>query len=338
MSVLNVMLIDINHIDDAFRHYIENRLIPRLERPLSGYRLEVPLSGKKSCLRILKGENGRGYVIRAFSRRNRKEARHLLNVDEILEKNNIPTPRIIDFAEDFSSRKVTFVTEEYLDGKIWSELKITPEKAKNLGDILARLHSVENSSWGKLNNPANPGGSFGKNQIKRVRHRIYRIRKFSPNTVSGAELKAVRDWFRAFRVRLDNTPKFQLIHDKLNGGNVLYSSLKFGLFLLDFATLHYGYRGKDIVQSELGLLKNDPDLIEAFHREYFSAFSADVKKEYNKLRIFYRAYFHLSRSAVNLRRDHDSRTRKHEFKTNYYDRFVTNWRALWEIIEGESIH
>ncbi len=328
------MFLDTLHIDDAFRDYICKRLLPHLGYTPQDCTIVVPLSGMKSCIRLVKMPSGKGYAVRAFARGEMKAAHQLYFADGILEKNKIPAPRLVDFAERYSRRGVTFVAEEYLNGKNWGEITSTPGHACSLGALIARLHRVEANHWGTIEPHKKQWGTFGASQLRRVRHRLHRVKKFAPDTVSRTELRAVREWFRAFRPRLDSITSFQLIHDKLNKGNILYSSEKGNLFLLDFATLRYGYRAKDTVKAELDLLGNDATLIEAFRDEYFGFFPPGVREEYEKLSIFYYAYHHLSKSALNLKRDYESRTLRYNFKTGFYDNFLHHWRALWDIISS----
>jgi len=145
-------------------------------------------------------------------------------------------------------------------------------------------------------------------------------------------LRAVYEWFKAFLPRLNEIKTYQLIHDKLNGGNVFCSVDRNKLFLLDFATLQYGYRAKDVTKAELDLLSSDSVLVRAFYDEYFSHFSGAVREEFEKLAIFYRVYYHLTRSALNLRRDYKSRTFRYNFKTSYYENFLHHWRVLYDLI------
>ena len=326
-------MIDLFHIDDAFRDYITNRLLPLVEIPVSSCRVEIPLMGRKSCIRLVRGEGGKGYIVRAFRGRDLSMAYQLYRADDILEKNRIPAPRLVDFAEKYSRKGVTFIAEEYLSGEIWANLEMTDIPARNLGTILAKLHSVTSELWGSIDEGKRKREGFGRSQFRRVRHRLHRVRKFSPDTVTPAEFRAVREWFRGFFPRLDAISSFQLVHDKLNGGNILLSPGQ-DLFFLDFATLQYGYRGKDIAQAEILLLNKDKELVRAFREDYFSRFPEPVKEEYDNFSRFYRAYQHLSRSASNIRRDYESRTRNHQFKTDYYNRFLNHWRALWSIVEG----
>ena len=314
--------------------YIDTRLLPQLGLSSPECSVEVPLGGKKSCLRLVKGKNGKGYVVRAFPKNKRKEAYQLYSADDLLERNKVPAPRLVDFAEEFSSRNVTFVTEEYLEGKNWKELELNEVLVRKLGTLLARLHRVESDHWGPITRDKSPGGSFGNSRLKRVKNRLRRVKKFAPHTISKEEFRGVREWFRAFRIRLDGLERFELIHDKINHGNILYQEEKGDLYLLDFATLQYGCRAKDVIQAECGLLQDNDELIKEFREEYFSAFPEPVKEQFGKLANFYRGYYHLSRSASNIRHDYISRTKRHQFKTNFYDQFLHHWRTLWKIIEG----
>ena len=330
------MRIDLFHIDEAFRDYITNRLLSRLGLTIGDCTMEVPLSGKKSCIRLVKHREGKGYAVRAFPKQRTREAFYLYSADDLLDRNKIPAPRLVDYAENYSTQGVTFVAEEYLEGKNWGDLEVTEDLARRLGSLLSRLHSVASDQWGPITPEESSRGTFGASQFRRVKHRLYRVKKFAPDTLSASEFRAVREWFRALMPSLDGIRSFQLIHDKINRGNVYCHPGKNELFFLDFATLQYGCRGKDLAQAECDLLENKKDLIKIFMEEYFSHFSRETREQYERLATFYHAYYHLSRSAVNLRRDHVNRTQRHIFKSNHYDQFLTHWRTLWTFIEGVS--
>jgi aminoglycoside phosphotransferase (APT) family kinase protein len=327
-------MVDIYHIDDAFKDYILNSLLPRLDVKAGGCSVNVPLTGKKSSIRLVKTGENKGYAVRAFPKSSIKEARHLIEVDSIFEKYEVPAPRIVDFAEYYSSKGVTFIAEEYLSGSIWENLKITEKHAKAFGHILAKLHSLKREYWGGIEAQKKPMGTFGSSQLKRVGHRLHRVKKFDPDTVKSEEFHAIKEWFRSLRPMLDSLQEFHLIHDKINSGNIIYSEADSQMYFLDFATLQYGYRAKDMIPSEQDLLGGKKDLIDIFQKEYFSHFPEKCKEEYKKLSLFFKAYYHLSRSAVNIRRDYESRTKKHKFKLNFYDNFLHHWKSLWSMIEG----
>jgi len=326
---------DIFHIDEAFREYISRRLLVRMEIPIRDCRIEVPMGGHKTCLRIVKGSDGRGYVVRAYGRSGLAMARQLFAADDLFEKHNIPAPRIVDYAEKFSRKGVTFIAEEYLQGRSWHEMTPTPELARALGNLLARLHAVTSDHWGPITRGKSPMGAFSASQLSRMRNRIHRVKKFAPDTVSSDEFRAVREWFRSFRMPLDSINCFQLVHDKINPGNVYAGAPDLSrLYLLDFATLIWGCGAKDVIQAEQDLLGGDANLRGIFREAYFGILGGEARREFERVRLFYRAYYHLSRSAVNVRRDQVHKERNLDFSTDFYNTFTRHWQTLWSIVQG----
>ena len=330
----HLFLYDISSIDDAFRDYILNRLLPQIGLKTSECTMEIPLMGLKSCIRFLKGPEGRGYAVRALGKRQIKEAHQLKAASDLLERHRIPSPRLIDFAEKYSSRGVTFVTEEYLNTINWEHLEPTAALSRGVGKLLARLHKAESDHWGSIIAPSR--GSFGSSQFQWVKNRVHGIRKFPKSRISRSEFRRVLDWFEKYQSRLDGLRRFQLIHNKINRGNVLYSPESGELFLVDFATLQYGYRGKDLTRTEYALLKNDKNLIREFHDEYFTCFPPGTREEFERLSPFYQAYHHLSTSATNIRRDHAICSRNLSSHPNLYNISLHHWKILLQIIENEK--
>jgi aminoglycoside phosphotransferase (APT) family kinase protein len=329
------MFVDLFHIDDAFRCYITRRLFPQLSCTASDCSIECPMVGEKTCIRLVRGLPENDFIIRAYPKSARREAYQLFLADDLLRKNNIPAPRLVDYAENFSPKGVTFITEECLVGEIWGVVKPDEHLARLLGELLARLHSVKSDYWGPLIRSEASHGSYGASQLKKVNNRLHGANKFAPDKVGRKETRAVKTWFVSFKYLLDGIRNFNLIHHKINWGNILYSSSQSRLYFVDFATLCYGFRGKDLARAELELLLGNKDLIRVFLDDYFSHFSPEVREEYDKLSTFYRAYYHLSRSAVYLRRAHNEHMEKHDVKTNYLNQFLNHWQTLRAIITGQ---
>ncbi|MBN1902117.1 phosphotransferase [Candidatus Sumerlaeota bacterium] len=326
------MFVDIIHIEEAFKDYILNRLFPRFHLTLRECRVEVPLIGRKSCIRFLRTSSGDGYAIRAFLRSRLNEAKLLFSSQRFLEEKGLPVPHIVDLAEKYSSKGVSFLTEEYLPGESWETLERSPEAAGKLGGLLAQLHLLESDSWGAFGAKSANGKGFGDSQFGLVKNRLYRIGKFLKNDIPSSEFSEIRNWFRGFTKPLNSFITFQLIHNKINRGNVIFSQDKNSMFLLDFSTLQYGYRGKDIVQAERALLKNDDQLVDEFQKEYFRHFPDETKKMYDVFSPFYHAYYHLSKCAANIRRNFMMRSNKNDETDLLHRKFLSHWNALLSLV------
>ncbi|HOE62679.1 MAG TPA: aminoglycoside phosphotransferase family protein [Candidatus Sumerlaeota bacterium] len=329
------MFTDIFHIDNAFRNYITRRLFPLLGCSAGDCAIEVPVSGTKTCIRLVRSKNGRCFIIRAYAKSDKSSAQQLFLADNILQKHGIPSPKVVDYIALYSDKGVSFLTEEYIAGQIWREIAPDETLARRLAVLLARLHSIGSDGWGALRAPTRRG-KYGSYRFKKVRHRLHGIGKFINDAgISRMEFRAACQWFKSYDCILDNLSSYQLVHDKLNSGNVICSPKLDTVYLLDFATLHYGYRGKDIAQAELELLNEDPALGKIFLDEYFRHFPPETAEEYEAIAPFCRGYYHLARCSTYLRRDHKSHAGKNAFKKDFVKRFRHHWQALSDIMQME---
>jgi len=322
------------HIDDAFKDYVLNRLTPLLGLRPGDCLLEMPLIGRKSCIRFLKTSSGKAYAIRAFSFSQKRLIQQLKASDEVLKANEVPAPRIIDLAEKHSEKGISFLTEEFIQGRNFENLEPDPGIARKLGTLLSSLHKQTRDQWGSLVKPPKKGALFAASQFKWVKHRLHRIKKFAPDDLDRSEISRVRRWFQACSKKLNSIASFHLIHGKINRGNVILSPDSYGIFLVDFATLHYGYRGKDLSQAEFSLLKGKKELTDAFLGEYFSSLPGQARTEYDNLSEFYRAYYLLSRCAAHLRRAAHLRDKNNATLKILHKSFLTHWKLLLDIVNS----
>lgn len=325
------MVRDPFQIDDAFRKYIKARLLPRLGLSIIECTLEMPLIGRKSCLRILKSRSGEGYVIRAFPANQQAKIEQIRCAFELLNRHGIPAPALVDHAERFS-QDITFLTEAYLEGTLWRDQPLTEELARKLAGLLAQLHRVQSDGWGSITRRNRPRGSFGRRQFKRVQTRLERIRRFSPNA-NRADFRALAAWFRTFQEALDARDRFDLTHEDIRPGNILYHEGG-EVRLLDFATLRFGCRVKDLVDAECSLLRNQRERIEAFREVYFASFPDTVRAQFESVRDFYRGFYYLSRSDSIMRY---YLKRKGGFPQAFHEEFRQHWNAVWTVMEGGDV-
>jgi aminoglycoside phosphotransferase (APT) family kinase protein len=150
--------------------------------------------------------------------------------------------------------------------------------------------------------------------------------------IPSSEFTEVKDWFCSHITPMNRMEGFQLIHNKINRGNVIWCPDRDAMFLLDFATLQYGYRGKDIVQAEWAILKNKPELVSEFQDEYFSHFPGEAREQYGRLSPFYHAYYHLSKCAVSLRRNFEKKARQNAENKVLYKKFLSHWNTLLSLV------
>jgi thiamine kinase-like enzyme len=316
-------------LDIRFKNYVVKRLAKLEKFDLQDCKLSVPLSGVKSFVRLLELPNGQGLIIRAFPRANRKQAYKLYLADDLLEKHDVPAPRLVDYSYKFANGKFTFIAEQYIEGKIIGESEINEALIQNLAKLLRTLHGIKSNKWGDIANTK--PRRYSNAQLKKVKNRLSGIRRHSLSPIDSKILKKVKNWFAEWKTEIESIEIFDLIHDKLNPGNFMVTNDN-KVFLLDFATLQYGYKAKDLAQLYAEVLVDSQEYRKIFEAYYFEGMSATEKQTFQRLYPFYHAYYHLSECAINLKRDREYKTRKMDLRASFHKKFIKNWNELQNIV------
>jgi thiamine kinase-like enzyme len=317
------------HLELSFKNYVVKRLAPREGFNPERCKVSVPLAGVKSFVRLLELQEGRGLVVRAFPRSHEAQARKIYLADDLLEKHDVPAPRLVDYSDDRAHGKTIFLAEQYISGKIIAELELTEALVQRLADLLSTLHGIRLSKWGDIARPKTKG--YGAAQLRKVAHRLHNLRRRSLAPLDSKIMRAIRKWFAAWASELDLLEVFDLIHDKLNPGNLVVSD-DGNVYLLDFATLQYGFKAKDLAQLYAEVLRDDQQARERFDSHYLMQLREPERDMLRRLYPFYHAYYHLSECAINAKRNYESKMRNMDLQSSFHKKFLHHWRELQEII------
>jgi thiamine kinase-like enzyme len=313
----------------SFKNYVVKRLAPREEFNLDHCKLSVPLAGVKTFVRLLELQDGRGFIIRAFPRSKRALAHKLYLADDLLEKHNLAAPRLIDYATDFAHGKIIFLAEQYIAGRIIGEIALTDVLVRRLAELLCSLHSIKLSRWGDIARPKPKG--YGAAQLRKIAHRFHGVRRNSLAPPDRKIVRRIRAWFSAWADELNALELFDLIHDKLNPGNLIVSA-DGKIFLVDFATVQYGFKAKDLAQLYAEVLRDDPQTQQSFESYYLPHQREPDREMFHRLYPFFHAYYHLGECATNAKRDYKSKMRKVELQSSFHKKFLHHWHELQEIV------
>lgn len=320
-------------VDQYIKDYLLKVLLPREKADFAQCRVCIPLFGVKSLVRLVEFPDGRGIVLRVFPRRQRSLAHKLYLADDLLEKYNISAPRIIDYEPSFSRARLAIIAEEYIVGDHVNQLSLTDDRIQQIAHLLGALHRIKSSTSGDIQKPKR--SRYANALMRKVAHRLRNIRRHSLAVLDRRYLRSVRKWFLRWKSAFVYFSLYDLIHDKLNRGNVIFSADRKSVFLLDFATLQYGYKAKDLAQLYAEVLRDDPLLIEKFEHWYFTFLKEHELVELREIYPFFHAYYHLSQCAINLKRDFSTESHSLSFKSSFYNEFLAHWQELLEII-GET--
>lgn len=320
-------------LDQYIKDYLVNVLLPREEVDFAQCKVYIPLFGLKSLIRLVEFPDGRGIALRLFPRRQRSLAHKLYLADDLLEKHNIAAPRIIDYEPSFSRAHLAVIAEEYIVGDHINQISLTDDMIQRIAQLVAALHRIKSPAWGDIEKPGR--GRFAQALMRKVAHRLRGIRKHSLATLDRRYLKSVRKWFLRWQSAFAYFPLYDLIHDKLHQGNLIFSADRQNVFLLDFATLQFGYKAKDLAQLYAEILSDDRSLIQKFEHYYFASLKEHELAELRELYPFFHAYYHLSQCAINLKRHYKRKYKDLSFKSSFYNEFLFHWQELQDII-GEK--
>lgn len=260
-------------------------------------RLIKPSAGVKSFVRFAEFSNGPSYVLRAYPSYRNDRLRKRLAADELIRRHDLPAPKVIQHRKGFPLLRSGIIVEEHLSGT--HPLKWNGTLAETLADCLASFHRVHSSWFGSIVRPNRK--SFAQFWMQRLKNRLREIRVCLPNAPVLDMLRDAERWLETFVPILDSMRQFELIHDQLNPGNILQVEPDCHLVLLDFETLQYGSRVKDLAQVRQNLFL-DEAIWQTFFSRYCRQCTAEEIAGIQALMPFFRAYNHVSTMAASCKR------------------------------------
>jgi len=317
-------------VEQNIRSYLVRRLLPLVKAELASCEATVPLAGMNSLVRIVRTDDGKGFVVRVYPRSTRKKVRLLVDAYELLRSKGVSVPEIVDWIEDFSKSHLAIYSERLIEGQTLAQCRFAPASSAQLAELLIPLHRAKSPRWGEPKRLKE--GDFSAYSMKRVMNRLRRVRKGLTRATDPAVFRKISDWFANQRHRFAEVRQFDLTHDKINPGNLLWADQQKRYYLLDLVTLRYGARTKDLVALYHEILRHDREAIDQFERVYFAAFPDEERRQNEALWPWYHAYYHLAEAASQIKRMHAATSRLALAGSSHYDKFLRHWERLLRII------
>ncbi|MCX7011277.1 MAG: hypothetical protein NTW86_01695 [Candidatus Sumerlaeota bacterium] len=287
-------------LESFLREYVRGQLLEPRGLGVAEFRLVEPETGVKTFVRLVEIPGQAGYAARVYPRRERRRAVRRLQLEKLLLQNDLSAPRLVNWRLGSIWRGPSIVVEELLRGRHLAPGEWTAPLAERLAATLLRFHAVSSPRHGPIEKPSS--GAFFDSQWSKVRHRLRGVRRRAGGRVPRRALAEAARWFRSWRPQFAGMDSFDLIHDKLNSGNVLWLQAEERFALLDFETLQYGSRVKDWAQAEHDVLTENEAAVQAFRAASTANLPPPTRQFCESVAPFFHAYYHLSEAATALKR------------------------------------
>lgn len=289
------------YMEAAIKHFARTEL-PKLYPPKSADspapKLEVPLGGLRSVIRVISLENAR-MVLRTYPTNRIFEAEQHLLAANTLHTHNVRAPHILHYINDVKKSGLIFLLEEFVDGECIPPENLTEQHLEAAATEIAALHSVKNLNWGPLNSPR--GEKYYEVALRRAERHLGMISRNSQIENTAHLISRAGKWFRAWEPALKIFQQFTPVHGKLHRENCLFE--KSGRFcLLDNTTMEWGVPLTDIVTIHQSLCNKSPELIEVFDRFYFAKLDPADAEKYRRLLPLYYGFSYLSQIVKYAKR------------------------------------
>jgi aminoglycoside phosphotransferase (APT) family kinase protein len=263
-------------------------------------RAERPSMGRKSDLLLIRPGRGEALAVRRID--DPREAAKLCAVYELLARHDLPTPRLRYRAASLGHwlrHRCAVLGETLIEGRTAGEFRrLDADALRVLGATLARFHAVTSPAWGEPHRPRR-GDSFEGLVLRKFRNRLTDLETFG-GELSPARRDRILNFVRRFRPVWGDGLPFVLTHDKLHGGNMIFTPGG-GIVLLDWATARFGPAGTDLTEL-LERFCGDARKEAVLREAYFNALPGERHQHFHALEPLHRAYYHLSRWAAKERR------------------------------------
>jgi aminoglycoside phosphotransferase (APT) family kinase protein len=161
------------------------------------------------------------------------------------------------------------------------------------------------------------------------------IRKHLRRGTATLELGKINEWFESEKYRLMQIDEFNLTHNDINPGNLLWSGKEGRYYLLDLGLLRYGARASDLVNLHHRILASNAERIAQFQGMYGAAFSEAEQRINESVWRWYHACYHLRRAACHIRRLRNVSTAA-VGENLHYENFLHHWERLQRIVNARG--
>lgn len=322
---------DLFVLDRIFQTYLRKHLSQRLKFDSMHCRVIIPQEGVQSNIRLVEFPDGGGAAVRIFQRKELVLAEQLYQADDLLSKNKVPAPALLDYYESTDKLRLIFLAEQRIEGMAVGQVEFDEARVDSLAQTMISLHKVQSSEWGMPAKLRDKG--FAKDQMRKASHRLGAIKRRASGLIKKDEWKKVAGFMGMWRIPLESLKVFRLIHDKINVGNIIYNPASNVFSLIDFATLQFGFPHKDLTPLYHEVLKNNPEHVERFKKIYWAAYTESERQQADSVEPFFHAYYHLAECSINMKRLAKWTAKRGLADSTYVDKFSHHWGQLLEIVE-----
>lgn len=301
--------------------------------------LEMPVAGENSLIWFARAGDQR-CVLRAFPPDRHDEAAHHIRASELLQQNGVNAPRILQVHEASRQHPITLLVEEFITGKARDWGEFSQEDIAAVARELARLHSIQNSRWGKFGQKA--GGDYFTDEMNGIRNKL--LTAVRAGICPKDEAAKVEQWFGTWQTNFRGCDTFSLIHNDVHRNNGLFAP-DGKYYLVDFSRFHWGFAAKDIARNYMKVCNGTLENIAAFDAAYFEATSAEPAARALEFLPFFNALNRLSVAAIRSKRaeriEDESETHPPDARTGRraeWNRVMRGkaWSELQEFVSGHS--
>jgi aminoglycoside phosphotransferase (APT) family kinase protein len=288
-------------LESALKVHIRDQICRPRQWNLDACRLEIPLRGRKSLVRILSGPDGEERLVLrlGLGAAQIRECHAMRVASDLLVEHGIPTPRVIALFDKFGGRSAVLIHEEFIPGRALAETELTPPVIDALAETLGRMHAVRSTKWGEPRLPKRHGYSTAA--IGRFANRLRGLAIPGPHTPPRPERRAISQWARSWGPVLESLGEHSLKHGKLNAGNVMITPDNRAV-LIDVVSVHWGSAAKDLAQlchEVFGDREEDWRLFRERHRR---TVGEEIAEEIDRVWPFFNVYHRVAECAIAMKR------------------------------------
>jgi hypothetical protein len=322
-------------LETALKLHVRDNLCARRGWDPAECRLEIPLAGRRSIVRVVVGPGGRERVVlRLFlAGRQAEEWQALRRALDLFAEHCIPAPRHLHVKEDFAGSGVILVEEEFVAGSPLHQTALKPPVVAAVAQTVGLLHAVRADHWGEVTTPKRHGHftAWRGRLSNRLRALALHLELAPPRAQRREVSQWARGWVRVF----GEMRGFSLTHDKLNPGNVMVTPEPRAV-LIDVGSARWDSAAKDLVQLREEAFAADEPAWKAFLEIHGAAAGPLVAEETRRVTPFFEVYYHVAECAIaasRLRKAERGRARGSVEQAP--EKIRRHWRAAMEVVASQ---
>ncbi|MBN1476669.1 aminoglycoside phosphotransferase family protein [Candidatus Sumerlaeota bacterium] len=288
-------------LESALKVHIRDQICKPRQWDLDACRLEIPLRGRKSLVRILVAPDGEERLVLrlGLGAAQNRECHAMRIASDLLVEHGIPTPRVIALFDRFGRRSAVLIHEEFIPGRTLEGTELTPPVIDALAQTLGRLHAVRSPQWGEPRLLKRHGYSTAA--IGRFANRLRSLAIPAPLRPPRSERRAISQWARAWGPALEGLGEHSLKHGKLNAGNVMITPDGRAV-LIDLESVHWGSAAKDLAQLRHEVFEDREEDWRLFRERHRRIIGDELAEEIDRVLPFFEVYHHVAECAIAMKR------------------------------------